>query len=187
MSDKALSSLTSIGTLADADTGDEIYVVRGGNSRRAALRTGWVLAADLASTDAGKGASMVGIADAEDEFAAGVTTVENALTVISRQAPIDAYEKFGLTGSDDPDNLAAAETTALQAAIDAAVALNRKLRIHGAYYQTDAITKTTGDFNLHIEGDHANIPVFIGTQALADAGGTIWDLEEDAGDVSGLS
>src|SRR3990167_2922184 len=63
MTDKALSSLTNIGTLADADTGDEIYIVKGGNSRRAALGPvagGMVLAADLASTAAGKGAALVG-------------------------------------------------------------------------------------------------------------------------------
>jgi hypothetical protein len=37
MADKTVSNLTSIGTLADGDTGDSIYVVAGGNSRRAQL------------------------------------------------------------------------------------------------------------------------------------------------------
>jgi hypothetical protein len=37
MTDKALSSLTSIGTLENADTGDTVYIINGGNSRQAAL------------------------------------------------------------------------------------------------------------------------------------------------------
>lgn len=37
--DKPLSDLTSAGALADGDTGDNIYITRGGNSRRARLAT----------------------------------------------------------------------------------------------------------------------------------------------------
>jgi hypothetical protein len=37
MADKTLSSLTSIGTLSSGDTGDIVYVVSGGNSRKAHL------------------------------------------------------------------------------------------------------------------------------------------------------
>src|SRR3990167_1237067 len=37
MTDKKLSELTDVGTLAAADTGDPIYVVVGGNSRRSAV------------------------------------------------------------------------------------------------------------------------------------------------------
>src|SRR3990167_4118674 len=51
MTDKKLSELTDIGPLAAADTGDSIYTVAGGNSRRSAVGllkplTGLAAAAD---------------------------------------------------------------------------------------------------------------------------------------------
>ena len=110
MSDKALSSLTSIGTLADADTGDEVYIVRGGNSRRAALGSGWVLAADLASTDAGKGADLVGLPDPTGYFVA--TTVRSALeelrtdhSIYESGNPVPGAKLFIEPGSGSTDPL----------------------------------------------------------------------------------
>lgn len=79
MSDKALTELESIGTLTDCDTGDELYVVHGGNSRR--VHTGGLGALEaFLSSDwhnvRSFGASGDGVTQDQAAFAAAVAAAE---------------------------------------------------------------------------------------------------------------
>lgn len=78
--------------------------------------------------------------------------------------------QFGVFGSDDTGTMTNEGTNILKA-ITAAIKLKRTLFVPGTNYQTGAVSYTTDDINLAIEGEHASQPKFHATLAVANATG----------------
>jgi hypothetical protein len=135
MSDKALSSLTDLGTLASADTGDQVYIVSGGNSRRAALgrlKDLSGLASDTGNLVVGNGPNWVALPKGTTGYhlqsgAAGISWegfIHDTGSAVERSWQDKLrnevhVEDFGAVGDADAGGTTGTDdTAAFQAAID---------------------------------------------------------------------
>jgi hypothetical protein len=98
-------------------------------------------------------------------------TVGRRLLVFSRTSPINVWD-YGVEGNDTVGSLVD-ETAGMQSAINAAASEKRELILPGTNYLFGALTIPSTMTAMAIRGERGNRPVIYGTQALADAAGTL--------------
>lgn len=92
------------------------------------------------------------------------------------RTPVMNLREFGVFGNDTVGSLVD-ETAQFTKAMDAAIATESKLIIPGTNYLISSYSSEVAGQRVWVEGEHSNPPVLYATQAKADAGGLLINLD----------